>query len=70
MATNYTVVAVTQEQSTDAAGALRDYLVVNFTVPDRPGLFTVNVPLTGNVVADAGSIANALASEVLQIYAL
>lgn len=64
------VVSVTEDQIQDLAGNLSDVFVVTFTVPNRPGTFTVTVPQADDPIAAANAAISAKEAEVNGIYAL
>jgi LysM repeat protein len=64
------VSAVTESQTIDAAGNLSDVYEITFTVADKPGSFTVNVPKTGDPVQAAAAAVGATREQVLGIYDL
>jgi hypothetical protein len=70
MASNYTVISVTEDQSNDAAGNLVDVYDINFTIPGATGSFQVQVPQGGDVVAAANAAIEAKAAAVDGILAL
>jgi hypothetical protein len=66
----YAVTSVTEDQVPDAAGNLVDVYDIVFTLPDKPGSFTVQVDQAGNVVTAAADAINAKVQAVEGIYAL
>jgi hypothetical protein len=54
----------------DAAGQLTDVYEVVYTIPDRPGSFTVTVPKAGDPVAAARAAIAELTGEVGGIYGI
>ena len=64
------VLSVNESQAVDLAGTLTDVFEIIFTVPGRPGSFTVTVPRGGDPVAAAKEAIDALAGEVGEIYSL
>lgn len=66
----FTVTSVTADQVPDASDNLIDVYDVTFTLTDRPGTFTVQVPTDGDPVAAAAAAADAVVSQVTGIYNL
>lgn len=66
----YTVTSVTEDQVPDAAGNLTDVFDISFTLPDRPGTFTVQVAQAGDPVTEAQDAINTKVAEVEGIYQL
>jgi hypothetical protein len=64
------VTNVAQDQQQDASGNLAEVWTVTFTVPNRPGSFTLSVPAPGDAVAAASAAIAALTSTVEGIYGL
>lgn len=64
------VVAVNESQVVDAAGNLSDVYEITYTIPDRPGTFTLSVPKQGDPVAAAQAAIAELHAEVGGIYAI
>lgn len=64
------VTAVTENQVVDAAGQLANVYEVSYTLPNRPGIFTLEVPRAGDAVAEAQRLIAALEAEVNAIYGL
>jgi hypothetical protein len=64
------VVAITESQEIDAAGQLTNVFEITYTIPERPGTFTLTVPRSGDAVAAARAAIDELVSEVNAIYAL
>jgi hypothetical protein len=64
------VLSVTESQSVDAAGLLTDNYEIVYTVPGRPGSFTLTVPKGGDAVAAAAAAIGELRAEVEGIYGL
>jgi hypothetical protein len=64
------VLSVTESQTVDAAGQLTDVYEVTFTVADRPGSFTVEVPKQGDPVAAAQEAIAAVEAQVAGIYGI
>lgn len=66
----FTVTSVTADQVPDASDNLVDVYDVAFTLADKPGSFTVQVPTSGDPVTAAEDAINAVVSQVSGIYAL
>jgi hypothetical protein len=64
------VLSVTESETVDAAGQLTAVYEVVFSVPNRPGSFTIEVPKSGDPVAAARAAIEELESEVNAIYGL
>jgi len=64
------IVSVTEDQQQDAAFNSIDVFVVVFTVPGRPGSFTITVPQSEDPVAAAAQAIAAKTAEVNGIYGL
>ena len=64
------VTNVAQDQIQDASGNLVDVYDITFTLPDRPGTFTVQVPAQGDAVAAAKSAIDSLSGTVENIYGI
>ena len=64
------VVSVTASQTIDAAGTLQDTYEIVYTIPGKPGSFTLNVPQTGDAVAAAKEAIDAQSATVNAIYQL
>lgn len=64
------VVSVTEDQVVDLAGNLQDVYTITFTIADRPGSFTVQVPQTGDPVAAASAAISQVEGQVGGIYGL
>jgi hypothetical protein len=64
------VQVVTESETEDLAGNVTPVYEITFTVADRPGIFTVQVPKTGDPVADAAAQLDAVKAAVAGIYAL
>lgn len=64
------VVSVTESQVVDAAGQLTDVYEVTFTIPNRPGSFTITVDKHQDPLAAAAAAIDELKAEVNGIYAL
>ena len=71
MAAAYEVTSVTEDQIQDPNGGLDlvDVFDITFTIPNRPGQFTVQVQLGGNTVNDAYTVISEKVTEVNAIYA-
>ena len=64
------VVAVAESQSVDVTGNLSDVYELTYTVPDRPGTFTVTVPKNADALAAAEQAINDLATQVNALYGI
>lgn len=64
------VTSVTESQETDAAGTLQDVYVVTFTLPPRPGSFTVTVPQGDQVVERVAAAIAAKRAEIDGLFGL
>jgi hypothetical protein len=64
------VVAVTESQEVDASGQLTNTFDITYTIPNRPGSFTVTVPRQADAVAAAEKAIADLTAEVGGIYAI
>lgn len=64
------VVAVTESQEVDASGQLTNTFDITYTIPGRPGSFTVTVPRQTDAVAAAEKAIADLTAEVGGIYAI
>jgi hypothetical protein len=64
------VVSVTESQNVDAAGQLTDVYEITYTIPNKPGSFTVDVPKSGDALAAATAAINDLNETVLGLYAI
>jgi hypothetical protein len=64
------VVAVAESQSIDVTGGLADVYELTYTVPDRPGTFTVTVPKNAQALAEAEAAISALTTQVNSLYAI
>ncbi len=64
------VIAVTESQEIDAAGNLSNVFEITYTLPDKPGSFTLTVPRQGDAVAAAVSEIEQLTAQVGGIYAI
>lgn len=64
------VVSVTEDQTIDLAGNLQDVYTVTFTIEDKPGTFTVQVPQTGDPVAAASAAIAQVEGTVSGIYGI
>jgi hypothetical protein len=62
------VTSVTEDQQSDITGNLIDVFVITFNLPDKPGLFTVTVPQSGDPVAAAQAAIAAKTQEVETMY--
>ena len=66
----FTVLSVTANQVQDATDNLVDVYEVTFALADRPGTFTVEVPTSGDPVAEAEAMISTQVAQVNAIYAL
>lgn len=66
----FTVTSVTADQIQDASDNLIDVYDVTYTLDNKPGTFTVQVPTSGDPVAAAEAAITAQQQAVLGIYAL
>jgi hypothetical protein len=66
----YTVTRVEDVQDEDAAGELVNLYQITFTLSDKPGQWVVQIPKTGNPVADAAAAIQKIVDEVSAIYGL
>jgi hypothetical protein len=64
------VISVTEDQTIDAANQLRDVYSITYTIPNRPGSFTVQVDKTAQALADAEQAIADLTVEVNGIYGI
>jgi hypothetical protein len=64
------VVSVTESQNVDAAGQLADVYEIVYTIPGKPGSFTVDVPKSGDALAAATQAISDLNETVLGLYAI
>jgi hypothetical protein len=64
------VLAVSESQTIDATGQLTDVYEITYTIPGRPGSFTVDVPKDVNALAAAEAEINSLTETVNSIYAI
>jgi hypothetical protein len=64
------VLAVAESQTVDATGNLTDVYEITYSLPDRPGTFTVDVPKSGNALAAAEAAINDLTITVEGIYGI
>jgi hypothetical protein len=64
------VVAITESQEVDAAGQLTNVFEITYTIPERPGTFTFQVPRAGDAVAAARAEIDQLTAQVNAIYGL
>lgn len=67
---DFTVTSVTADQIPDLADNLIDVYDVTFTLTDRPGTFTVQIPTSGDPVAAAEAAIAQVVSQVSSIYTL
>jgi hypothetical protein len=70
MAASYEVTSVNEEQIPDPSGSgdLIDVFDITFTIPNRPGTFTVQVPESGAPVTAAYDAISTKVAEVQAIY--
>lgn len=66
----FTVTSVTADQVPDAADNLIDVYDVTFTLADKPGSFSVQVPRDTDPVTSAATEIEAVVAQVAAIYAL
>lgn len=64
------VISVTEDQTIDVANQLRDVYSITYTIPNRPGSFTVQVDKTAQALADAEQAIADLTAEVNGIYGI
>lgn len=64
------VTNVSQDQTQDATGNLVEVYTITFTLPDKPGTFTVTVPAAGDPVAAAQQAIASQTQTVEGIYGL
>lgn len=64
------VLSVTEDQQPDAIGNLVDVYTITFTIPDKPGSFTVTVPQAGDPIDAAKQAIDSLTASVEGIYGL
>jgi hypothetical protein len=64
------VLAVAESQTVDATGNLTDVYEITYSLPDRPGTFTVDVPKSGDALAAAEAAINDLTITVEGIYGI
>lgn len=65
------VTSVQEDQQNDPnTGLLVDVFNITFTIPDKPGSFTVTVPQSGDPVAAAQAAVAAKTQEVEGIYGI
>lgn len=64
------VVAVTESQEIDPAGNLTNVFEITYTIPGKPGSFTLTVPRQADAVAAATAEINDLTAQVDGIYAI
>jgi hypothetical protein len=62
------VLAVAESQNVDASNQLTDVYEITYTIPGRPGSFTVNVPKNADALAAAEAEINSLTEQVNSIY--
>lgn len=66
----FTVTSVTADQVPDASDNLIDVYDVTFTLDNKPGTFTIQVPTSGDPIAAAEAAISSTVSQVGGIYAL
>lgn len=66
----FTVTSVTADQVPDQADNLIDVYDVTFTLDNKPGTFSIQVPTSGDPVAAASAAIDAMQAQVNSIYAL
>jgi len=66
----FTVTSVTADQIPDASDNLIDVYDVTFTLDAKPGTFTVQVPTSGDPVATASALIDAMVAQIGGIYGL
>lgn len=66
----FTITSVTADQVQDATDNLIDVYDVTFTLDNRPGTFTIQVPTSGDPVAAASAAVDAMVAQVNSIYGL
>lgn len=64
------VIAVAESQTLDAAGQLLDVYELTYSLPGRPGTFTVNVSKSGDALAAAEKAINDLTITVNGLYGI
>jgi hypothetical protein len=64
------VLAVAESQTVDPTGNLTDVYEITYSLPDRPGTFTVDVPKSGDALAAAEAAINDLTITVEGIYSI
>lgn len=64
------VVSVTEDQIPDQIGNLIDVYSITFTIADKPGTFSVQVPQSGDPIAAAHDAIAKLTASVEGIYGL
>lgn len=62
------VLAVAESQTVDPTGNLTDVYEITYSLPGRPGTFTVDVPKSGDALAAAEKEINDLTATVTGIY--
>jgi hypothetical protein len=66
----FTVISVTADQVQDASENLVDVYDVTYSLDNKPGTFTIQIPTSGDPVAAASAAIDAQQAAVLGIYAL
>lgn len=64
------VLAVAESQTVDPTGNLTDVYEITYSLPNRPGTFTVDVPKSGDALAAAEQAINDLTITVGGIYGI
>lgn len=64
------VIAVSESQTIDPTGQLTDVYEITYTIPNRPGSFTLDVPKDANALAAAEAEINSLTETVNSIYSI
>lgn len=66
----FTVISVTADQIPDVSDNLIDVYDVAFSITDKPGTFTVQVPTNDNPVTAAEAAIAAVVEQINSIYSL
>jgi hypothetical protein len=64
------VLSVTESQNIDVAGQLVDVYEITYQIPNKPGVFTVDVPKAGTPLEAAIAAINSLTEVVTGMYAI
>jgi hypothetical protein len=64
------VVSVVESQSLDPAQQLIDVYEISYTIPNRPGAFTIEVPKTAEALAAAEQAIADLTAQVTALYSI